>query len=62
MRVPLHFPPALSEEGGRDHLRETLSLLHVPEGRDAYLTLGDLQYMADDDCEGVNGRRGGGDR
>ena len=31
---------------------ETSSLMHVPEGRDAYLTLEALLSLADDDGDG----------
>ena len=36
----------------RDHLRETSSLLRVPEGRAAYLTLGDLLSLVNDNGDG----------
>ena len=42
----------LSDEEERDHPSETLLLLRVPEGRAAYLTLGELLSMADDDGDG----------
>ena len=46
--VLMPLTPNLTAEGGRVHLRETLSLMRVLEGRDASLTLGDLQSLADD--------------
>ena len=47
--------PALLSEGGRAFLRATLLLLHILEGRDVFLTLGDLLFMADDVSDGKNG-------
>ena len=38
---------ALSEEGERDHLRATSSLMCVPEGRSVSLNLGDLLSLED---------------
>ena len=61
--VPTPLPPALSAEGDGAHLRAMLSLMRVPEGIAAYLTLGSLLSLADVDVngDGKNGcRRGGG--
>ena len=59
--VPPSLPPALSAEGGRVHLRVTLLLMHVPEGRNASLTPGDLLSLAGNNGNGGNGGvRGGG--
>ena len=68
--LPLHPYPL--NEGVRDHLRATLLLMQVPEGRETPLTLGSLQYLANDvgDNEGnsygnncrIKGERGGGGR
>ena len=58
MTVTTVFPMlllALLSEGGRVCLRATLLLLHIPEGRDVFLTLGDLLFMADDVSDGKNG-------
>ena len=53
---PAATAPALSAKGGRDHLRATLLLLRVPEGRAASLTLEALLSLADDDGDNSRGR------
>ena len=40
--VPPPLPPALLDEGRRDHLRKTSLMMRIPEGRASYLTLGAL--------------------
>ena len=50
--VPPPLPPSLLDERDRDHLMETLLLLRVPEGRAAYLTLGDLLSLEEDNGNG----------
>ena len=60
--VLMPLTPDLTAEGGRFHLRETLSLMRVLEGRDASLTLGDLLYLEDSDGDtGHTKRRGSED-
>ena len=60
--VPPSMPPALSTEGVRYHLRETLLLLSIPEGSAESLILGDILSMVDDNGNGniVRGRGEGG--
>ena len=62
--VPTPLPPHLSDEGGRDHLRDTSSLLRVLEERAVYLTLRAFPYLKeeeeDGDGDGENSRRRGG--
>ena len=50
--VPSTLTPTLSCKGVRYQLRETSSLLHVPEGRASYLALGALLSMAEDNING----------
>ena len=55
--------PRPVEIGRMYHLRETSSLLCVQEGRAAYLALGALLYLVDDDGgdNSSNGRKKGGE-
>lgn len=57
MMIPPPLPPDLSAKEGRSHLRTTLSLMYVQEGRSESLTLGSLLSLTDDDCDvyGENG-------
>ena len=52
--VPPLLPPALLTKGERSHLRDTLSLLQVPEGSSASLSLGALLSLEDDDEDSDN--------
>ena len=53
--VPPPLSPALSTKEGRAHLRATLLLLHILEGRAVSLTLGYLLSL-EDDASSRNGR------
>ena len=46
--------PRPVEQGEKDNLRETSLMLRIPEGRAAYLTLGYLLSLADDNRDGNN--------